>query len=91
MAGYRVSVLETADIVVVVVGNRAVADNRCRKTGSPSAAAIVEGSMQKYRGNGHVQGQPEHHSRTGCCFQLGIRYTCPSIKINTPRHVKWCI
>jgi hypothetical protein len=24
-----------------------------------------------------VQGQPEHHSRMGCCYQLGNRYTCP--------------
>lgn len=91
MAGYRVSVLETADIVAV--GTEAVADNLCRKTGSLPAAAIVEGSMQKYQGNGCVRGQPEHHSRKGCYYQLGSRYTCPSIKINTktPRRVRWCI
>lgn len=79
MAGYRVFVLETADIVVV--GTGAVADNQCRKTGSPPAAAIVDMSMQKYRGSGHAQGQTELRSRTGCCYQLGSRYTCPSMKI----------
>lgn len=75
MADYRVSVLGTADIVAV--GTGAVVDNRRRKTGMPSAAATAEGSMQKYRGSGHVRGQPEHHSRMDCCYQLGSRYTCP--------------
>lgn len=75
MAGYRVSVLETADIVAV--GTGPVVDNLRRKTGMPPAAATAEGSMQKYRGSGRVQEQPEHHSRMGCCYQLGNRYTCP--------------
>jgi hypothetical protein len=28
-----------------------------------------------------VQGQSELRSRTGCCYQLGSRYTCSLIKI----------
>lgn len=75
MAGYRVSVLETADIVAV--GTGAVVDNQHRKTGMAPAAATAEGSMQKYRGSGRVRGQPERHSRMGCCYQLESRYTCP--------------
>jgi hypothetical protein len=79
---YTVSVLEIVDIVVVVVvGTGAAADNRCRKTGSPPAAAIVDRSMQRYQGSGRVQGQSELRSRTGCCYQLGSRYTCSLIKI----------
>lgn len=82
MADCRVSVLETAEIVAV--GTGAVADNQHHKTGSLLAAATVERSMPKYRGSGRVQGQPEHRSRRGCCYQLGSRYTCPSIKIILP-------